>query len=234
MKNMSTKLLLFDVDGTLIYSGGAGRRAMLMAFEQMYGVEDGFKDISMFGKTDPLILREALANHGLEWRQADEKRFKGLYVQLLRTAIHEPYPEKRIMPGVVDLLTEISRNPALIRSLLTGNWKEGSDIKLGYFDLNPYFELGTFSDDSPIREELVPIAVRRWEEKRGIRFQPEDVFIIGDTPLDIQCARPFGARTISVATGIHTREELLAEHPDHFFPDLSDTPEIMRVFVPSE
>ena len=234
MVTLPMKLLLFDVDGTLIYSGGAGRQAMMTAFQQMYGVEDGLKDISMFGMTDPLILKEALDNHGLEWRDADVEKFRKIYVDLLRIAIREPYPEKKVLPGVVDLLEEISLHPGLIRSLLTGNWKEGSDIKLGYFDLNHYFERGAFSDDSPIREELVPIAVRRCEEARGIRLRPEDVFIIGDTPRDIQCARPFGARVLAVATGMHTQDQLLAERPDYMLRDLSDTQEVMNIFLRSE
>lgn len=231
MVEKHTSLLLFDVDGTLIYSGGAGRQAMVSTFEQVYGVENGFQNISMFGMTDPLILKEALANHNLEWRREDEERFKKLYFQMLRTTIRDPYPEKRVLPGVVDLLEEISHHPNLIRSLLTGNWKEGSDVKLGYFDLDRYFTLGAFSDDSPIREELVPIAVGRWEKARGIRLRPEDVFIIGDTPRDIQCARPFGARVIAVATGMHTRDQLLAEGPDYFLPDLSNTQEVIKIFL---
>ena len=224
------KLLLFDVDGTLIHSGGAGRRAMLRAFEEIYGVEDGFKDISMYGKTDPLILKEALTNHMLEWHREDEERFKSLYLQFLRGGIHAPHPQRRIMPGTVALLDEVSKKQSLIRGLLTGNWKEGAEIKLGFFKLNHYFELGAYADDSEIREELVPIAVRRCEERKGIRLKPENVYVIGDTPLDIQCAKPFGAKTVVVATGIHTKDELLAEHPDHFFPDLSRTEEILRIF----
>ncbi|MFQ6094480.1 MAG: HAD family hydrolase [bacterium] len=224
------KLLLFDIDGTLIHSGGAGRRAMHRAFEQVYGIEDGFKDISMYGKTDPLILREALANHRIEWRREEADRFKALYLQFLRKGILTPTPKRRIMPGAVELLEEVSKRPNLIRGLLTGNWREGAEIKLGFFDLNRYFELGAYADDSEIREELVPIAVKRCEELKGIELEPEQVYIIGDTPLDILCARPFGAKTIVVATGIHTEEELLAERPDHFFPDLREYTEIVKIF----
>jgi len=224
------RLLLFDVDGTLIHSGGAGRRAMLKAFEQIYGIENGFKDVSMFGKTDPLILKEALANHGIKWRREEAERFKTLYVRYLRTGILTPLPQKRIMPGAVELLEEISKDPRLVRALLTGNWEKGAEIKLGFFKLHRYFELGAYADDSELREELVPIAVERCEERKGVKLKPEDVYVIGDTPLDIQCARPFGARTVVVATGIHTKEELLAEHPDHFFSDLRNTTEIVKVF----
>ena len=203
---------------------------MLKAFETIYGVEDGFKDISMYGKTDPLILKEALANHEIEWRKEDEERFKALYIHFLNTGIQIPLPQKRIMSGVTDLLDTISQNPNLVRGLLTGNWREGAEIKLGFFNLRHYFGLGAYADDSEIREELVPIAVRRCEEQKRIRLQPEDVYVIGDTPLDIQCAKPFGAQTVVVATGIHSREELLEEHPDYFFPNLKNTNEILRVF----
>jgi phosphoglycolate phosphatase len=227
---MAMKLLLFDVDGTLIHSGGAGRRAMHMAFEEIYGIEDGFKNISMYGMTDPLILKKALANHGLEWRKQDEERFKNLYIKYLSTEIYTSLPQKRIMPGTVELLDTISQRENLIRGLLTGNWEKGAKIKLGFFKLNHYFELGAFADDSEIREDLVPIAVKRCEKLREIELKPEDVYVNGDTPLDILCAKPHGARTLVVATGIHTKEELLAENPDSFFPDLTDTTEIMKIF----
>ena len=225
------KLLLFDVDGTLIHSGGAGRISMHKAFQEIYGIEDGFKNISMYGMTDPLIFKEALANHKIEWRKEDEERFKVLYIQYLQTGIHVDLPKKRIMPGAVELLDKISQSENLIRGLLTGNWKEGAEIKLGFFNLYHYFELGAYANDSEIREDLVPIAVNRCEELRGITLRPEDVYVIGDTPLDIQCAKPFGARTLVVATGIHTKEELLKEKPHHFFPDLKDTTEIMKIFL---
>ena len=224
------KLLLFDVDGTLIHSGGAGRRSMLKVFEEIYGIEDGFKNISMYGMTDPLIFKEALANHKIVWRKEDEERFKDLYIKYLRTGIHTPKSLKRIMPGTVELLEKISQNGNLIRGLLTGNWKEGAEIKLGFFKLNHYFELGSYADDSEIREELVPFAVRRCENAKGIKLNPQEVYVIGDTPLDILCAKPYGAKTIVVATGIHTKEELLAEHPDYFFPDLTETEEILKIF----
>ena len=227
---MTMRLLLFDVDGTLAHSGGAGRRGMQQAFEMMYGLENGFKDISMFGKTDPLIFKEALANHNIAWRRKDEERFKALYLQRLRSGILKPHPKKQIMPGVVALLQKISEDPNLIRGLLTGNWREGAEIKLGFFGLHPCFELGAFADDSPIREELVPIAVRRCEELKGVQLNPQDVYVIGDTPLDILCAKPFGAKTVAVATGIHTKEELLTEGPDYFFTDLRNTDEVLKVF----
>ena len=225
-----TKLLLFDVDGTLVHSGGAGRRGMEKAFEEMYGISNGFERISMFGMTDPLIFKKALENNMIPWRREDEERFKGLYLKFLRSGIHDPHPKKRMMPGVIELLDEIQKSPHFIRGLLTGNWREGADIKLGFFDLNRYFEVGAFADDSPIREELVPIAVKRCEDLKGIKLNAREVFIIGDTPLDIQCARPFGARTVVVATGIHTKEELLTEGPDFFFPDFGDTGAVLKVF----
>lgn len=203
---------------------------MHRAFEEIYGIEDGFKDISMYGMTDPLILKEALANHGLEWRKQDEERFKRLYITYLTTGIQAPLPQKRIMPGTVELLDAVSHRENLVRGLLTGNWEQGAKIKLGFFKLNHYFELGAFADDSEIREDLVPVAVKRCEETREVKLKPEDVYVIGDTPLDILCAQPHGARTIVVATGIHTKEDLLAEKPDHFFPDLTDTAEIMKIF----
>ena len=223
------KLLLFDIDGTLIRSGGAGRTSMEKAFKKLYGIENGFGGIEMMGRTDPAILAEALEKHDLELRPDQVSQFMELYFQFLKVEIQVPLEGKIICPGIPSLLSALQARSDLILGLLTGNWRTSGMIKLGHFGIDKFFTLGAFGDDSSIREELVPVALERFVEKRGERIVKENVYIIGDTPLDIHCARPHGVRTVAVATGFHSVEQLAAEEPDFLFQNFKDTDKVLEV-----
>ena len=225
------KLLLFDIDGTLLHSGGAGKRAMVVAFEQVYGVADGFHDIRMSGKTDGAILREALDMQNLPWVGNQVDHFRKTYFQLLEQEIKILTDMQRLMPGVRPLLERLRGQPHLVLGLLTGNWCRSGFIKLQHFGLDSYFQLGSFADDSERREELLPFVVQRFQAKYAQPLSAGDIFVIGDTPSDIRCARPHGVRTVAVATGPYTIAELKTENPDFPFEDFSAIEEVVKIFL---
>ncbi|MFQ5824435.1 MAG: HAD family hydrolase [bacterium] len=224
------KLLLFDIDLTLINSGGAGRRSMTLAFEKAFGKQNGFHGVNFAGRTDPLILKDALAYNGLQWEPLKEESFKKAYFGYLKTEIEKPYPRKQIQPGISEILNILSKRKNITLGLLTGNWYQGAMIKLGYFNLTHFFPIGAFADDSEIREELPQIAVHQFEQKTGASICTENVFVIGDTPLDVACAKPFGAKSIAVATGLFSSKELEEAHPDYLFSDLADYQNFLKIF----
>ncbi len=225
------KLLLFDIDGTLIHTAGAGREAMESAFEKIYGLQNGFHDIIMMGRTDPSILEEALKNHGLEWNDREVRDFREIYFQILESMIKAPKKGKCLCPGIQELLDRLSQHPDITLGLLTGNWKTSSFIKLRHFGIDGYFHVGAYADDSARRDELVPFAIRRVEKLWGKPVRREDITVIGDTPLDVACARPHDVRTVAVATGSHSLKELKPCRPDHLFKNLKNTEEVFLALV---
>ena len=225
------KLLLFDIDGTLVHSGGAGKRAMERAFEKVWGIPDAFQGISLMGRTDTSILHEALGKQNLDRNGPQEERFRELYFLSLAEEMEVPNPQKRLCPGVRSLLAELKKSPGIFLGLLTGNWRTGAFLKLRWFGIEGYFPFGAFADDSGNRNDLVPIALKRFRKTSGSDIRKEDVYVIGDTPLDIHCARPHGVRTVAVATGLHSLDDLAGEKPDHLFRDFSDTNGILKLFI---
>jgi len=224
------KLILFDIDGTLVRTAGAGKKSMERSFRKIYGIENGFQDIEMMGRTDPSILWEALNNHGIEWKEKETESFREKYFEILREEIEVERPGKRVCPGIRELLKEIERRPDIAQGILTGNWKTSGMVKLGFFHIDTFFPFGAFADDSDIREELVPFAMERFRQFYQEEIEQEDMFIIGDTPADIHCARPHGAKSIAVSTGFHTYEQLAGENPHYLFQDLGDINEVMKIF----
>jgi phosphoglycolate phosphatase-like HAD superfamily hydrolase len=213
-------VLLFDIDGTLVLTGGAGGRAMTRAFEELYGVGNAFEGVPFNGRTDAWILSRAAAAHGID----DEAiaRFKPLYLDYLAEELHRPGPRKGVMPGVGPLLDELSRRDDVYLALLSGNFERGACLKLEYFDLWRYFTCGAFGDTTHDRNGLLAQALARIEVCGGPQVAPADVVIIGDTPLDVGVAIAGGARSMAVATGSHTTDELRASGADVVFQDLSD------------
>ena len=218
-----TTLVLFDIDGTLLLSGGAGKRALNAAFEELFGVAGGFDGIPVAGRTDPLLLNDALARHGMTAAAARRARFHDRYCELLAETILSPLPRKGLMPGVRELLAGLDGRADLRSALLTGNYARAARIKLEYFGLWRHFACGAYGDDAASRNELVPVAVDR-ARGRGIDIRaPAQVVVIGDTPLDIGCARAAGAWSVAVATGPFGAAELESHGADRVLPDLADT-----------
>jgi phosphoglycolate phosphatase len=214
------KLLLFDIDGTILDSGGAGSRALDLAFLDMFAIEEAFKDIQMAGKTDMQIIRESLSFHGLPSDNGVVPRMLKLYGVHLEREIHNA--DKRLKPGVDELLNELKTMEDISLGLLTGNVESGARIKLGAFGLNDYFKFGAFGSDHENRNMLLPVAVNRFRELSNTSVDFTDCVIIGDTPRDVECALPYGASAVAVATGPYSIDDLRSTRAGLVLSDLSD------------
>jgi|Deesub1362B_J571_1020462.scaffolds.fasta_scaffold02992_4 phosphoglycolate phosphatase-like HAD superfamily hydrolase len=226
------RVILFDIDGTLMHSGGAGRMAMVQAFEEVFGIPDAFDGIGMSGKTDPQILNEAFEKHGLTGDPVKNEQFKHRYFELLQENIRMDLPLKRVFPGVKELLERLHREKEVLVGLLTGNWEQGARIKLGYFGLWDYFPFGAFGDDSMDRNELLPFAIRRAERLLDARGRPAPIapkraVVIGDTPSDVRCAKVHGAKAVAVATGSYSKAQLESAGADLVLENLEKPAKIL-------
>ena len=219
-----SKVILFDIDGTLILTGGAGMRALNRAFEEVAGLRDAFDDVPFAGRTDRIILQDAMRKAG---RDLDEEMLSALrsrYVQLLQEEIQFPgRGVKAILPGVRELLDVLAARDDVFLGLVTGNFAEGARIKLEYFDLWRYFRCGAYGDDAADRNDLVPFAWRRALECGLNAGHVKNIFVVGDTPSDIACAHAAGAIPIAVATGHFTVDQLREAGAREVFGDLRDT-----------
>jgi len=201
---MRNKLILFDIDETLIDSGKAGSRALNSAFRELFGVEDAFRNIKMAGMTDIQIMKEALKTHGLFDGNGRVDALIDQYIVNLHREIDNPW--KKVKPGVFEILETLA-DESVPTGLLTGNLEAGAKIKLSPFGLNKYFPAGAFGSDDEDRDKLLPIAVRKFMEL-GVSASPERCVVIGDTPRDVRCAKVHGARCIGVATGPYNMQTL--------------------------
>lgn len=227
-----TKLVLFDIDGTLLDSGGAGRRAMITAFEQVFGTTGPIDQYSMAGKVDAQIVIELMSAAGLsaETVRLQMPAYFEAYTQELKRIIDQ-HPV-RSLQGAAALLDRLSADSSIVVGLLTGNIPGGAEEKLRAADLNRYFDgLGAFGDDALSRPELPAIAIERAEKRLGHQFRGSDVVIVGDTPADIECGRTLGVKSIAVATGPYSCQELRAYQPDYCFPDLGDTDAVIAAIL---
>jgi phosphoglycolate phosphatase-like HAD superfamily hydrolase len=224
-----TRLLLFDIDGTLVLTGGAGARAMLRAFTDLFGSADGLESISMAGRTDAWIVAQLAAVHGVTVGDGELRAFHETYLRYLAEEVLQPGPRKGILPGVRELLEQLSARTDVHLALLTGNYRGGAEIKLGYFDLWRYFSTGAFGDDAHDRNGLLWTALDNVVAAGGPRVRPAETTIIGDTPLDVAVAVAGGARSLGVATGGYDVDTLLESGADAAVVDLSDTAVVMNV-----
>ena len=215
-----TTLLLWDIDGTLISSGGAGRAALAAGLGEAFGLTGSIADIEFAGRTDRWIMRQIFAKFGLPATPENFARCTEAYLAALPAKMRAR--DARVLPGVPALLAAAGARPGVGQGLLTGNLRRGAEVKLGYHGLWNHFPFGAFADDSELRNDLGPHAIRRAEERHGVTFPPERVWIIGDTPHDIACARVIGAKSLAVATGNFSAAALAAHHPTALLPDLSD------------
>jgi phosphoglycolate phosphatase-like HAD superfamily hydrolase len=208
------RLVLFDIDGTLLRSRGAGRQALDVAFAEILGWEDATRGVWIAGSTDAAIFRDVAALRGATLGEETFEAVKTAYLRCLGTLLAEP-GRAELCPGVPSALGALEGRAHV--ALLTGNWSEGARIKLDSVGLS--FPWGAFAEDAHHRDDLVPVARRRAAE-RGLSF--DEVVVVGDTVADVRCARAGGARSIIVETGFSTPAELIEEGPDLQIRDLAD------------
>jgi phosphoglycolate phosphatase len=223
------QIFLFDIDGTLIDSSGAGGAALQMALREEFGITDP-KPISLAGRTDRSIALEFFTHHQIEPTEANWRRFRSAYLSRLGDLL--PQRPGRILPGVRTLLQRLQQCASVAIGLLTGNVEEGARRKLTHFGLHHHFEFGGFGDDHACRDEVARAALRSAAQRHG-EPEPERVWVIGDTPLDIRCARAIGARVVAVATGSFRLGELQSHQPDFALETLED-PTPWREILPDE
>jgi len=223
-------LLLFDIDGTLITSGGAGERALRIGFRERFGIDDDLKNVEIAGRTDSGIARAMLRTHGLAETPENIAAFVDSYLAQLTGQLSEAGGS--LLPGVLVLLEKLKARADMVLALLTGNVARGAELKLMHYGVWSFFEFGAYADDHHDRNRLGPFAQRRALERHGIEFPPERIFVLGDTPHDIACARAIGAKAVAIATGKFTRAELAAHRPDFLFDDLSDLEAVLAALTP--
>lgn len=221
------KFVLFDIDGTLIDSGGAGTRSLNLAFEEMFDVKDAFKTVSMAGKTDIQIAREGFRLHSVDHENGVIPEFCSLYIKHLASRIK--VSRGHIKPGIREIVSVLHADRSIVLGLLTGNIEEGAIIKLKNFGLNEYFAVGAFGSDHEDRNMLLPVAVDKLKKSSSYFISYRDCVIIGDTPLDVRCAKPYGAFSMAVATGPYSYNELSEAGADLVFDDLTDTAGIVSI-----
>ena len=226
-----TQLVLFDIDGTLLLSGGAGKRALNRAFKESFGVDDGFDSIPVAGRTDALIFRDALDRSGVVATDSCRIGFFARYYEYLEQEIIYPGRNKGLMPGVSFLLERLVPLPDVVTGLLTGNFARAAKIKLQYFGIWDYFVLGAYGDDAPLRDDLVPIAVSRARANNFLIVSSADTIVVGDTPLDVRCALAGGARSVAVCTGSYDESELREAGADSILPDLADSERFLKLIL---
>jgi phosphoglycolate phosphatase len=222
-------LLLWDIDGTLIASGGAGMRALQAALRNVFGIDGSLADIDFAGRTDTWIMRAVFGKFGLSVTPQNFTRFFEGYVAALPAELHNP--QARVLPGVREILQAAAAQGAVAQGLLTGNMRRGAEVKLAHHGLWEHFDFGAFGDDSEFRNELGPHAVRRALERHGVNFAADAVWVIGDTPHDIACGKIIGARTLAVATGGATLDQLREYQPTAVVEDLADTSSVLGLLL---
>lgn len=225
------RLILFDIDGTLLSAGGAPRRAFRRALAEAFGTEGAAAAADFSGKTDPQIVHELMRAAGFDDIHIAERiggvfrhYLDGLAIELATETRH------RLYPGVAELIPALAADPRVVLGLVTGNVEAGARLKLDHFGLWPHFAVGAFGSDDAERDRLPAVAIGRATALTGVRFEGQAVIVVGDTPADIQCARAAGALAIAVATGTPAKGALAACGPDVLLDSLVEWPESLGAY----
>jgi phosphoglycolate phosphatase-like HAD superfamily hydrolase len=227
------RVVLFDIDGTILWTDGAGRRAVHRALEEVFGASAPIGH-EFDGKTDPQIVRELMELAGMSAHQIQTRLPDALarYVELLRAELGDADHTDKVYPGVTVLLDALEARDDVLLGLLTGNVREGAVVKLTAVGIaHDRFRIGAFGSDHAERPELPAIARARAERLLGVPVSGHNVVVIGDTPADMGCGRGIGARAIGVATGRYSVPDLQACHAAAVFTDLSDTAAVLRAIM---
>jgi len=218
------KLLLFDIDGTLLLTGGAGKVAFEEAFEELFEVPNAWRNLDPHGKTDPAIFDEVATRElGRLLTPGEFDLLMERYEDIFEERIHES-PRFELMPGVVEILEHLSRDPEIFLALGTGNFERAGRMKLSRGGIEHYFHTGGFGNDAREREKILLAAVTYSEELARKSFEKSMIFVIGDTEYDIAAAKKAGLKSIAVLTNGRTRNHFKKDPPDHILEDLTDIP----------
>ncbi len=224
---------MFDIDGTLLHTGGAGLSAIYEGLKNAFSLEqsvDQMPPLNLAGATDAGLAHFLFAHFEIDHSPENEEAFYDSYHRSLsrNLAQHSITNGGHLLPGITELLECLDNHAHLSLGLLTGNIQRGAWTKLEQFEIERFFHTGAFGDDHHDRNRLGPIAIDRATQHFGCEFLPEDTVIIGDTPKDIACARACGAKAIAVATGTFTIDALAAFQPDHLFENLADDASFLK------
>jgi phosphoglycolate phosphatase len=224
---MKRALLLWDIDGTLLLTDGAGMRGMARAGRKLYGESFRWDGVRASGRLDPVIFEDALTRNGFTATEDGHRVFHDTYIVELEAELELVGKAARTMPGIREaiatLLDRSATKQDVVQGLVTGNYTRAAPLKLRACGLDPaWFEINAFGDEGKTRPDLVALAMKRCESRFGHAPDPKSVIVIGDTPLDIDCAHAHGCIALAVATGLHDIEELRASGADVVVPDLSD------------
>jgi len=225
-------LVLFDIDGTLLHSGGCGRAATRLAIQDVFGTVGALDEVDFGGKTDWQILREALGSVGVS-SETIAARIP-LYQHVVARRLAEIIADFPVRPclGAPQLVAALAERADVLLGLVTGNMQPLVPIKLRAAGYDPrLFKIGAYGSEGWERDMLPPLALQRAREYAGVDFPPQRVVIVGDTPRDIACATSIGARTVAVATGWYDVPTLQAERPTHVFATLEDTARVLRAIL---
>ena len=216
------RLVLFDVDGTLLSSGRRGLESFSEALRRTFGTEGDVASYRFEGRLDPVIVFELMRDAGITEDVIVERRpaALSLYLDLLEQALSADPPA--LKPGVADLVSRVSASPKVVSALLTGNVQRGARIKLTAAGLWDHFLFGVFGDEAPRRVDLGPIALARALERTGLAYSPDQTVVVGDARADVECGRAIGARVVAVATGRTSVEELRAAGADIVLSSFAD------------
>lgn len=215
------KLFLFDLDGTLVSTGGAGLRALSLAFKELYGVESAHQKISPAGKTDPAIFRELVQIFfARPVENSETLKIAECYLHHLSSEMKNS--STKALPGVMDFVSHVSERPDILSGLGTGNLEKGARLKLEPVQLNRFFSFGGFGSDAEDRARVLRYGHERAEQKLKRTISPEAVYVIGDTLLDVAAAQRAGFRSVAVASGSVKAEQLRTGRPDHLLNDLTE------------
>lgn len=222
------KLFLFDLDGTLVSTGGAGLRALDQAFHKVYGIPDTVKNLNPCGKTDPAIFREMIRKYlERDMNPSDFENLSSTYLSFLQSEVNASQ-RKKILKGVSEFLDHLAQRKDILLALGTGNLETGARIKLAPLDLNKYFAFGGFGSDAEERSEVLQHGRRRAEKSLSRKFEDSSVYVIGDTVLDVAAARRAGFQAVAVASGAYSTEILAESNPDYLWPDMHSGFELLK------
>jgi len=221
-------ICLFDIDGTLVHTCGAGTAALREGLRSAFGVDQPTDQVDIHGRTDRGITRDLFRFHGIDDLPEHWERFREAYLRVLPESLAAR--AGMVLPGIVSLLELLRTREDVLIGLLTGNTREKTRIKLAHFRLDHFFEFGGFGDDHLNRDDVAREALAMAQNRLNAPADLRRVWVIGDTPNDIRCGRAIHARTIAVATGNHTADELAAAAPDYLATDFSDPEPVLALW----